>query len=172
MDIFFKFIESVGGLLTSLLAVIVFFKMVVFPFFIKLKVQLTKDLFFRLTDLGEVFFPKIIVYSPINIQITKCSFELKSQEKNTQETSYNCKAEKFGSVKRNTINGFSFPFFYLPKSSPEFLLKPGESKELLIQCSITGSKQNIIKAIKELYINYTQSGNFHSRSNDERASQQ
>ncbi len=42
----------------------------------------------------------------------------------------------------------------MPKSSPEFLLKPDESKELLIQCCITGSKESINKVWQELYENY------------------
>ena len=155
MDFFFNLIESIGGLLASLITIFFFFKIVIFPFFTHLEVQLlSKDLFFRLTDRGEVFFPKIIVYSPISIQITNCSFELKSQKKDTQKASYNCKAEYFGSVERNTIKELSVGSFYFPKSSPEFLLKQGESKEILIQCSIIGSKKAISDAVNKLFKHY------------------
>ena len=155
MENLFNFIELIGGALASIIAILVFFKMVIFPFFIKLNVQLTKDLFFRLTDLGEFFFPKVIVYAPINIQIIDCVFELKGK-KDTQETSYICKAEKFGSVERNSINEHSIASFYLPKRSPEFLLKQGESKELLIQCSINESTKKITQFIAELLDDYIQ----------------
>ncbi|MDE0092246.1 MAG: hypothetical protein OXN83_03045 [Oligoflexia bacterium] len=153
MEDLFKLIELVGGTLASIITILVFFKIVIFPFFVRLEVQLTKDLFFRLTDLGEIFFPRVIVYAPINIQIIDCIFELKGK-KDTQETSYICKAEQFGSVERNSINEHSVSSFYLPKSSPEFLLKAGESKELLIQCSIIESTEKIKKSIGALLNDY------------------
>ena len=157
MENLFKLIELSGGALASIITILVFFKIIIFiiiiPFFIRLEVQLTKDLFFRLTDIGEIFFPKVIVYAPINIQIIDCSFDLKSK-KHTQETSYSCKAEKFGSVERNSINEQSVSSFYLPKSSPEFLLKRGESKELLIQCRIIESTREIKESVKLLFNSY------------------
>ena len=153
MESFFKSIELIGGALASIIIIIVFFKIIVVPFFIRLEVQLIKDLFFRLTDLGEFFFSKVIVYAPFNIQIIDCSFELKGK-KDTQETLHICKAEKFGSVERNNINERSVASFYLPKNSPEFLLKEGESKELLIQCSIIESIEKIKKSIESLLDDY------------------
>ena len=153
MENFFKLIELFGGTLASIITILVFVKIVIFPFFVRLEVQLTKDLFFRLTDLGEFFFPRINVYAPINIQIIDCIFELKGKKDN-QETSYICKAERFGSVERNSINELSVASFYLPKSSPEFLLKEGENKELLIQCSIIESSQKIKKSIEALFKDY------------------
>ncbi|MBC6415384.1 MAG: hypothetical protein GDA46_03220 [Bdellovibrionales bacterium] len=153
MESFFNYIELVGGALSSILAILVFFNIVVFPFFFRLNLQLTKDFFFRLTKLGEWFFPRVIVYAPTNIQIIDCIFELKGK-KSTQATSYICKAEKFGSVERNAINDLSVASFYLPKSSPDFFLKKEESKELLIQCSINESTEKIKKSLENLYKDY------------------
>ena len=155
MESLVQFIELVGGALASILTIIVFVKIVVLPFCVKLEIQLTKDLFFRLVSSGEIFFARVIVHAPANIQITNVSFELKGSKQDTQETSYNCKAEKFGSVERNSINEHSLASFYLPKNSPEFLLKKGESKEILIQCNIVGSKQEIEKSIELLQKDYT-----------------
>ena len=147
--------EPIGGILASLLTIIVFVKIVIVPFFYKLEIQLTKDLFFRLVESGEIFFARVVVHAPINIQIINFNFELKGK-KETQETSYNCEAENFGSVERNSINERSVPSFYLPKRSPEFLLQKGESKELLIQCNIVGSKKEIEKSIESLRSDHTQ----------------
>ena len=153
MEPFFKYIELVGGALASIITIIVFFKIVVLPFFVKLQIQLTKDLFFRLTNSGEIFFPRIIIHAPLNMQIIDCSFELKGK-KDTQETLYICKAEKFGSVERNSINDLSVPSFYLPRYSPELLLKKRESKDMLIQCSIIESKTKIKESIDLLWYDY------------------
>ena len=167
-----QFIEIIGGALSSILVILFFIKTVVYPFYLKLELQLTKDIFFRLVDRGEVFFPKIIVHSPVNIQITNCDFELKSRKPNTQKTSYSCKAEQFGSIERNSIGGFFIPSSYFPKRSPEFLLGKGETKEILIQCNIMGSKDAILKSIKELvsiYIEALKEGN--SKQNSEEFNQ-
>ena len=156
MEVIFEIIQSIGGVLASFIVIIVFFEKIIIPFFFKLELLLTKDLFFRLTDLGETFFLKVIVHAPTNIQIIDFNFELKGQKKDTQETSYKCKAEQFGSVERNTINEHSMASFYLPKHSPEFLLKKGESKEILIKCNIVGSKKEIKKSIASLWYDYQQ----------------
>ena len=86
MESLFELIELFGGALASIITILVFIKMIILPVFIKLEVLLTKDLFFRLTDIGEIFFPKVIVSAPVNIQIIDCSFDLKGK-KDTQETS-------------------------------------------------------------------------------------
>lgn len=156
MEHLFKFIELVGGVLASLITIIVFVKVIVLPFFVKLEIQLTKDLFFRLTSFGEIFFPRVIVHSPIKIQIMDCGFELKGQKKDTQETSYICKAEKFGSVEKNSVGEHSVASFYLPKHSPELLLTKEENKELLIQCNIVGSKEKIKKSVDSLLSAYNE----------------
>ena len=163
-----EFFEFTGGVLASALTILVFFKLVIFPFFSKLEIQLTKDLFFRLINSGEIFFAKVVVHAPINIQIISFDFELKGSKKNTQETSYNCKAEKFGSVERNSINERSIASFYLPKNSPEFLLTQGESKELLIGCNIVGSKQKIKNSIESLQKDYFNISQQHSSRENEK----
>ncbi len=150
MEDFTKFFESIGGILSSVLVTIYFVKTVIYPFFSKLKILLTKDLFFALTADGEIFFPRVIVYSPLNMQITGCTFELRGQKKETQFTSYHCKAEKFGSVEKIPVRGQFVPSHYLPKTSPDFLLKKDGTKEILIRCNILGSQEKIKQSIKNL----------------------
>ena len=86
MQYIIQYAEILGGILASLLTIIVFFKIVIFPFFSKLKIQLTKDLFFRLIASGEIFFARVIVYAPVNIQIINFNFELKGSKTNMQQT--------------------------------------------------------------------------------------
>ena len=154
MENFIQFIEMLGGILSSIIVIVFFVKIIIYPFLAKLEVKLTADIFFRLVNQGEVFFPKIIVYSPVNIQITNCAFELKSKKPKTQETSYQCKAELFGSVERNPVGELSLPSSYFPKRSPEFLLGEGETKEILIQCNIMGSRDKIEGSIRKLFSQY------------------
>ena len=155
MEVIFKIIESIGGSLASIITILLFLKMVIYPFFTKLEIKLTKDIFFQLTSFGELFFPKVIIYSPLTIQVINCSFELKGQQPNTQHTSYNCKAELFGSIEKNTSGEYPSPSFYFPKSSPDFLLMKEKTKEILIRCHIIGSKSKIQEAFTKLHSTFT-----------------
>ena len=154
MKIIFEFAELVGGILASIIVIIYFYEKYISPLFAKIEIQLTKDFYFSLTQFGELFSPKVIIYSPIVAKITDCSFELKCKKTGNQNTSYTCRAERFGSVERVIVGTESWDSFYFPKRSPDFLLGKEENKEILIQCNVIGSKETIVSSVNSFVTEY------------------
>ncbi len=80
-------VEFIGSILAYVVSAVVLFNVFLRPFLYKMEIQLTRDLFFRLTDQGEFLFSKIIVYSPSNMMITDFNFKLNCHKKGKRNTS-------------------------------------------------------------------------------------
>ena len=150
MDIAIKLFEIIGGVLGTIITLVFFVQKGITPFFIRVKTLLTKDLFFRLTEQGELFFPKIIISTPIDVQITDCSFEINYKKNGSLNTSYECKAEQFGSTEKINTAVNCIPSSYFPKHSPDFILSKNTNKEILIRCSVISNKEVIQNSFKSL----------------------
>ena len=116
-------IQFFEALLSCLVVLFVFLKYVLIPYFVKLQVILTKDLFFRLTGRGEFCFPRITLYIPLNnIRVKDVSFSIENTTSKSK-SSYKCSVVAVGSVEKMDDRGVLKPQHFFNSKTTEFFYK-------------------------------------------------